>query len=317
MKLVTLKDGSRDGQLAVVSRDLAQAHFATGIATRMQQVLDDWNFVSPQLEDLYTTLNHGKARHAFAFDARQCMAPLPRAFHWVQVDAYPDAAERMLRALGVEPPAALRETPAVRAAAGDGLLGAHDEARFAATAPAPDFGPQLAVVTGDVEAGTPADRALDGVRLVLLANAWRSGEEAAAAPPAAFAPVAVTPEELGEAWRGGKLQLAIETRLNGRRFSRLDAAAGMRWHFGRLIARAATARTLGAGAIVGTGPVGARDAADGAGCIAERRAVEAAAGGEPATPWLAFGDTVRVEAFGADGASVFGALEQRVSERDE
>ncbi|MBZ8142890.1 fumarylacetoacetate hydrolase [Rubrivivax gelatinosus] len=316
MKLATLKDGSRDGQLAVVSRDLTQAHFAAGIAGRLQQVLDDWNFLSPQLEDLYTALNQGKARHAFAFDARQCLAPLPRAFHWAEVPAYPDAAERVLRALGIEPPAALREAPAVVAAAGDGLLGAHDEALFEQALPGLDFGPQLAVVTGDVDAGTPADRALDGVRLVLLANAWRSGADGAA-PPAAFAPVAVTPEELGEAWRGGRLQLAIETRLDGRRFARLDAAAGLRWHFGRLIARVAATRALGAGTIVGTGTVGARDAADGAGCIAERRALEAAAGGEAATPWLAFGNTVRIEAFAADGASVFGAIEQRVSERDE
>ncbi|MBK1690256.1 fumarylacetoacetate hydrolase family protein [Rubrivivax gelatinosus] len=313
MKLATLKDGSRDGQLAVVSRDLKQAHFATGIATRLQQVLDDWNFVSPQLEDLYTALNHGKARHAFAFDTRQCMAPLPRACHWVQVGAYPDAAERVLRSLGVEPPATLREAPPVLAAAGDGLLGAHDEVEFAAASTRRDFGPQLAVVTGDVTAGTPADRALDGVRLVLLANAWR-GDDGDAAPPAAFAPVAVTPEELGEAWRGGKLALTVETRLDGRRFARLDAAAGMRWHFGRLIARVAATRGLGAGAIVGSGTIGAKDIADGAGCLAERRAAEAAAGTEPTTTWLATGSTLRVEAFAADGSSPFGAIEQRVSE---
>jgi len=305
MKLATYKDGSRDGQLVVVSRDLAQAHFATGIATRMQQLLDDWDFVSPQLEDLYATLNGGKARHAFAFDPRLAMAPLPRA--------YQRAEARWDQGAGA---------PALAQAASDPALGPTDDALLAA--PEADFGAGLAAVTGDLEALCTPARALDGVRLLMLSNAWTlpglaAADAAAGAgpllarPATAYAPVALTPDELGEAWRGGRVHLTLATQCNGKPFGRADAAAAMGRHFGELIAQLARTRPLRAGCIVDSGVLAVADADQGYACLAAKRAREALEQGEPRSAWLQPGDGVRIEMKGCDGASLFGAIEQRLA----
>lgn len=311
MKLATYKDGSRDGQLVVVSRDLSTAHYANGIAGRLQQVLDDWNFLSPQLQDLYTTLNQGKARHAFAFEPRQCMAPLPRAFGWLQAEAWPALAQRLA---GSAPPAD-DSVPPMQQGASDDFLGPCDDAWFGAAAWGIDLGAGLAAITGDVGMGASAEQGLDGVRLLMLANLWRlRGLTPAvhALPAAAFGPVAVTPDELGEAWQGGRVQLPLLAGVNGRKLGQCGAATGMAWHFGELIAHAAKTRNLRAGCVVGAGPVSATDAAQGVGCLADQRALEAAAQGEARRAWLALGDTVRLEMKGLDGQSVFGAISQRV-----
>ncbi len=317
MKLATYKDGSRDGQLVVVSRDLSQAHFATATATRLQQVLDDWNFLSPQLQDLYVTLNHGRARHAFAFDPRLCMAPLPRAYQFVEAAAYPQHQAR----LGPGEPAAAAPTLVQRAS--DDFLGAHDDAWFGAEAWGIDFGAGLAVLTADVAMGASPEQALDGVRLIVLANSWclrqleadeRAGGGPAlqSRPAAAFGPVAVTPDELGEAWRGGRAQLTLQSTCNGKRLGLNEAGPEMAWHFGQLIADLAKTRNLRAGAMVGAGTVSNADAAKGHACIAEKRAVEAPDQGQAGTPFLKTGDRVRIEVKGRDGLSLFGAIEQRV-----
>jgi fumarylacetoacetate (FAA) hydrolase len=324
MKLATLKDGSRDGQLAVVSRDLHSAHFATGIATRLQQLLDDWNFLSPQLEDLYLTLNQGKARHAFAFDPRQCMAPLPRAYQWADGSAFPNHIDLLSRARGAEAPADFMSDPRVYQGGSDHLLGAHDDAVFADAGWGIDFEAELAVVTGDVMPGTGADAALDSVRLLLLANDWSlrqlvPGELAKgfgflqSKPATAFAPVAVTPDELGTAWRGGRVHRPVDIAWNGRRVGHIDAGAEMALHFGELIAHIARTRSLGAGSIVGSGTVSQRDQSSGYGCIAEQRAREIIAAGQATTDYMAFGDRLRIELLGDDGHSVFGAIDQRIS----
>jgi len=281
MKLATFQDGSRDGQLAVVSRDMSSAHFASHVATTLQQLLDDWNFISPQLEDLYATLNGGKARHAFPFDARLCMAPLPRAYQRLAGSAATDGSPRLLHL------------------ASDDLLGpCADVTTFAGEAGV-DSSAALAVITGDVPMGVDAAAALDAVRLLLLVNDWsllRGGGPWAAA----CSPVAVTPEDLGAAWRGGRAHLRFE------RFERLDRvehpgagqagqpaglddiAAGMPLHLGELIAAAASTRRLRAGCMlscaIGTGTV------------------------QPLLP----GDSVRAELLGSDGQSAFGAIEQRL-----
>jgi fumarylacetoacetate (FAA) hydrolase len=323
MKLATFKDGSRDGQLLVVSRDLHTAHFATGIATRMQQLLDDWNFLSPQLEDLYQTLNQGKARHAFAFEPRQCMAPLPRACQWADGSAFPNHIDLLSRARGSEAPADFMDDPRVYQGGSDDLLGANDDAVFADAAWGIDFEAELAVVTGDVAIGTGPDAALDSVRLLMLANDWSlrhlvPGELAKgfgflqSKPATAFAPVAVTPDELGPAWRGGRVHLAVDIAWNGRRVGHIDAGAEMALHFGQLIAHIARTRRLRAGSIVGSGTVSQRDAAAGYGCIAEKRAREILDSASAATDYMAFGDRLRIEVQGADGASVFGAIDQQV-----
>jgi fumarylacetoacetate (FAA) hydrolase len=323
MKLATYKDGSRDGQLLVVSRDLHSAHFATGIATRMQQLLDDWNFLSPQLEDLYLTLNQGKARHAFAFDPQRCMAPLPRAYQWADGSAFPNHIDLLSRARGSAAPADFMDDPRVYQGGSDDLLGPHDDAVFADAAWGIDFEAELAVVTGDVALGTGADAALDSVRLLLLANDWSlrhlvPGELAKnfgflqSKPATAFAPVAVTPDELGTAWRGGRVHLPVDIAWNGRPVAHIDAGDEMALHFGQLIAHIARTRRLRAGSIVGSGTVSQRDAAAGYGCIAEKRAREILDGGSAATDYMAFGDRLRIEVKGLDGGSVFGAIDQHV-----
>ncbi len=324
MKLATLKDGSRDGQLVVVSRDLAQAHFATGIATRMQQLLDDWNFISPQLEDLYTTLNHGKARHAFAFDPRQCMAPLPRAFQWADGSAYLNHVELVRKARGAEVPASFYEDPLMYQGGSDDFLGPTDAAVFASTDWGIDFEAEVAVITGDVPMGASPEQALEGIRLAMLVNDWslRNLIPAELAkgfgflqskPATAFSPVAVTLDELGGAWRGGRLHLELESVWNGRRVGLNNAGPEMTFHFGQLIAHVAKTRQLRAGSIVGSGTVSNKDWNCGYSCIAEKRAIETIKHGAPQTAFMQHGDTIRIEMKGSDGLSLFGAIEQTVA----
>ena len=323
MKLATYKDGSRDGQLVVVSRDLRLAHYATGIASRMQQVLDDWAILAPQLQDLYHQLTHGKAPHAFPFDPQQCMAPLPRAYQWADGSAFPNHIDLISRAGGAAPPADFMDDPRMYQGGSDDLLGPCDDAVFADAAWGIDFEAELAVVSGDVALGTGPDAALDSVRLLLLANDWSLRELIPAElakqfgflqskPATAFAPVAVTPDELGGAWRGGRAHLMVDIAWNGRRVGHVDGGAEMSLHFGQLIAHIAKTRRLRAGSIVGSGTVSQRDPAAGYGCIAEKRAREVIDSGSASTDYMAFGDRLRIELLGEDGQSVFGAIDQRV-----
>jgi fumarylacetoacetate (FAA) hydrolase len=323
MKLATLKDGSRDGQLVVVSRDLATAHYASGIASRLQHVLDDWNFLSPQLEDLSTTLNHGRARHAFPFEPAMCMAPLPRACQWVDGSAYLNHVELVRKARGAEMPPSFFEDPLMYQGGSDDLQGARDPIVCASEDFGIDFEAEVAVITGDVPMGTDATAALDAVRLVMLANdvSLRNliPPELAkgfgflqSKPATAFSPVAVTPDELGPAWQGGRVHLNLETQWNGKRVGLCDAGPEMTFHFGQLIAHVCKTRRMRAGSIVGSGTVSNKDWSRGYSCIAEKRAIETIDGGAPKTGFMRYGDTVRIEMKGGDGASVFGAIEQRV-----
>ncbi|MEJ5999756.1 fumarylacetoacetate hydrolase family protein [Paucibacter soli] len=299
MKLATYRDGSRDGQLVVVSRDLAQAHYATGIATRLQQVLDDWNFIAPQLQELSQTLNHGKARHAFSFDPKQCMAPLPRAYAYLQGAAY----------------ARQGSATALSQAASDGLLGPCEAARFASESLGIDFGAGLAVLTGDVAMGSTAEAALESVRLLMLCNDWalRSLPSGHLQPSAAFAPVAVTLDEAGEAWQRGRLHLGLQVMWNGRKVGLCEAGPEMGAHFGELIAQLAKTRKVQAGSIIGSGTVSNREAGRGYASIAEKRALELAESGEAKTEFMKFGDSLRIEVKGRDGLSLFGAIDQDVA----
>ena len=323
MKLATLKDGSRDGQLAVVSRDLSRVHFATGIAGTMQRLLDDWNFLSPQLEDLYATLNDGKARDAFDFDPRRCMAPLPRAFQWVDGSAYLNHVELVRKARGAEMPASFFDDPLMYQGGSDDFLGPCDDAVFASTDWGIDFEAELAVVTGDVPMGTTPTAALEGVRLLMLVNDWSLRQLIPAElakgfgflqskPATAFGPVAATPDELGDGWQGGRVHLALESRWNGRRVGLTDAGPEMSFHFGQLVAHLAKTRRLRAGSIVGSGTVSNKDWSRGYSCIAEKRAIETIEGGAPRTEFMRWGDSIRIEMKGADGQSLFGAIEQKV-----
>ncbi|CAN5212083.1 fumarylacetoacetate hydrolase family protein [soil metagenome] len=269
MKLATYDDGSRDGQLIVVSRDLAQAHYASGIAGRLQQLLDDWGFIAPQLEELCTQLNNGRLRHAFNFEPQRCRAPLPRAFQWVSADA-----NGLVRG------------------AGDEFLGAMDAARFASEAMAIGCQPGVAAITGDVAQGVSAGPALDGVRLLMLVADWRlaavSSGPIHSHAATAFGPVAVTPDELGTAWRGGRVELGLQAMRNGRKLTPAPAAAPPA-AFGSLIVELARTRRLRAGSIIG------------------------ALGGPLSAEPLNFGDSIRLDVKAADGQSVFGAIDQDIT----
>ena len=333
MKLASYKDGSRDGQLLVVSRDLTTAHYATGIASRLQQALDDWNFISPQLQDLYDTLNHGKARHAFPFDPTLCMAPLPRAYQWADGSAYLNHVELVRAARGAELPESYFTDPLMYQGGSDDFLGAHDAIRVASEDFGIDFEAELAVITGDVPMAATPEQGLDAIRLLMLVNdvslRHLIPDELAKGfgffhgkPSTAFGPVAVTPDELGEAWIEGRVHLTMQIDWNGRKVGRCDAGPDMRFHFGQLIAHAARTRRLRAGSIIGSGTVsnpgvekdGRREWPKGYGCIAEKRAMETIQDGAPKTDYMRFGDTVRIEMKGKDGESVFGAIEQTVSQ---
>jgi fumarylacetoacetate (FAA) hydrolase len=324
MKLATYKDGSRDGQLVVVSRDLTLAHYASGVATRLQQVLDDWNFLSPQLEELSQTLNHGKARHAFAFDPRLCMAPLPRAYQWADGSAFINHVELVRKARGAEVPASFYTDPLMYQGGSDDFTGPRDDIVCASVAHGIDFEAEVAVITGDVAMGTAPDAAIDAIRLLMLANdvSLRHLIPAELAkgfgffqskPATAFGPVAVTPDELGTAWRHGRVHLNLESVWNGRRVGLCDAGPEMTFHFGELIAHIAKTRNVRAGSIVGSGTVSNKDWSRGYSCIAEKRAIETIEGGAPKTEFMQAGDTIRLEMKGLDGMSVFGAIEQRVA----
>ena len=323
MKLATYRDGSRDGQLVVVSRDLALAHFASGIATRLQQVLDDWNFLSPQLEDLSQTLNHGKARHAFAFEPAKCMAPLPRAYQWADGSAFINHVELVRKARGAEVPASFYTDPLMYQGGSDDFIGPRDDIVCASTDFGIDFEAEVAVITGDVSMGSTPDTALEGIRLLMLANdvSLRNLIPAELAkgfgffqskPATAFGPVAVTPDELGAAWQGGRVHLNLESVWNGKRVGLCDAGPEMTFHFGQLIAHMGKTRNVRAGSVVGSGTVSNKDWSRGYSCIAEKRAIETIESGAPKTGFMQYGDTIRIELKGADGTSVFGAIEQRV-----
>jgi fumarylacetoacetate (FAA) hydrolase len=324
MKLGTLKDGSRDGQLVVVSRDLATAHYATGIASRLQQALDDWNFIAPQLEDLSDALNGGRARHAFPFEPANCMAPLPRAYQWADGSAYINHVELVRRARNAEVPESYYTDPLMYQGGSDDFLGPWELARFASEEWGIDFEAEVAVVTGDVDMGCSPEQALEGVRLLMLANDWslRNLIPAELAkgfgffqskPATAFSPVAVTPDELGDAWQGGRVHLALHSAWNGKKVGLCNAGPEMTFHFGQLIAHICKTRNVRAGSVVGSGTVSNKDWTKGYSCIAEKRAIETIEAGAPSTPFMSYGDTIRIEMKGRDGRSVFGAIEQQVA----
>jgi fumarylacetoacetate (FAA) hydrolase len=295
MKLATYKDGSRDGQLVVVARDLSSAHYATGIADTLQQALDDWNFIAPQLQDLYATLNHGKARHTFGFDAGRCMAPLPRTGRWVE-------------ALNARPRGDGQEAPVLMSGPSDAFWGPCDEVGVADEAMEIDAAGGIAVVTGDLPLGVAAGPALDGIRLLLLFQGvclrrlaeqeWPQGAGLLQSRPVtAFGPVAVTPDELGEAWSQGQLDLSLRASRPGTELAPQEMSTLIPWGFGRLLSHLARTRRVRAGAILGA---------------AVRRSSGGVPPGRSDHPFLRYGDGVRLEVVGRDGQSVFGAIEQSI-----
>ncbi len=324
MKLATLKDETRDGTLIVVSRDLKHAIKADDIAPTLQAALDDWNYAAPLLTDRYDALNRAPGSRAFDFDPKQCASPLPRAYQWADGSAYLSHAERLRKARGADMPKGYRSDPLMYQGGSDAFLGPCDDIPLESEDWGLDIEAEVAVITGDVPMGTPAKKAGEHIRLLLLVNdvSLRNLAQAEIAkgfgffqskPCSAFSPVALTPDELGAVWDGGTLSLPLVVQVNGELFGRPDAGVDMSFEFPRLIAYAARTRPLSAGSIVGSGTVSNANSSAGTACIAEKRALEVIAGGEPATPFLKFGDRVRIEMFDAEGKSLFGAIEQQVA----
>jgi fumarylacetoacetate (FAA) hydrolase len=322
MKLASLA-GGRDGRLAVVSRDLSRAMPAQGIANTLQAALDDWPRKKPALVALARELESGRAQ-GIPFDPATALSPLPRAYHWVDGSAYVNHVELVRKARGASMPESFWTDPLVYQGGSDDFLPPQADAPFGSEDWGIDLEGEVAVVTDDVPMGISPAAARDRIQLLMLVNDWslRSlipGELAKgfgfyqSKPATAFSPVAVTPDELGDAWRDARVHLPLIVHLNGEPFGRPDAGMDMTFDFGQLISHAARTRRLGAGSIVGSGTVSNRDRSAGSTCLAERRMLETLEHGKPMTPFLSFGDRVRIEMHDASGRSIFGAIDQRVA----
>jgi fumarylacetoacetate (FAA) hydrolase len=320
MKLASLKSG-RDGELALVSRDLNTAFALPGT---MQTALDHWSEVEPKLSALADALDKGAVPKAFPFDPSRCAAPLPRAYQWADGSAYVVHVELVRKARGADMPASFWSDPLIYQGGSDIFLGPTDPILVADEAWGIDFEAEIAVITDDVPMGVSAQDAGGHIKLLMLANdvSLRNIIPAELAkgfgfyqskPWTSFSPVAVTPDELGETWNGGSIDLPLVTTLNGEMFGQPNARTGMVFDFPQLIAHAAKTRPLGAGTIIGSGTVANEDRSMGSSCIVERRAIEAIERKPTQTPFLKYGDRVRIEMFDSEGRSIFGAIDQIVA----
>jgi fumarylacetoacetate (FAA) hydrolase len=323
MKLASLKRGGRDGTLVVVSRDLRRAATADGIAATLQAALDDWQNAAPRLNALSERLNAGELATAFDVDVDDLAAPLPRAYEFVDGSAYLPHVERVRRARNAEVPQSFYVDPLMYQATSAQFLGPSDPVRVRDEAYGIDLEAEVVVVTDDVPMGVSADVAIDHIQLVGLVNdvSLRNliPDELAkgfgflqSKPRSSLSPVLATPDELGEYWQQAKLHRRLITHIDGQLFGQPDAGSDMQFNFGELIAHAAKTRNLLAGTIVGSGTVANQDEAVGASCLAEKRMLEVIAGGKPTTPFLRFGQRVRIEMLDDAGHSLFGAIDQEI-----
>lgn len=320
MKLATLPNASRDGQLVVVSRDLQWA--AQAPVPTLQLAIENWAENEPKLQAVYARLNAGTSADAFRFDPALAMAPLPRAYQWCDASAFLNHGTLMQKAFNLEPIDGAEHTPLMYQGAGDDFLGAHADICLPSVSQGIDFEGEFAVLLDDVPLGCPAEQAIGHIKLLLQVNdislralAPREMQTGfgflQAKPSSAFAPVAVTPDELGDAWRDGRVHLALNVQWNGAWFGQPHGGQ-MNFSFAQLIAHAALTRRLGAGSLIGSGTVSNAERSAGSACIAERRAIEMIEHGAPRTGFMQFGDRVRMEVFDAGGQSLFGAIDQRV-----
>ncbi|TWI14289.1 fumarylacetoacetate hydrolase family protein [Aerolutibacter ruishenii] len=323
MKLGSLKEGGRDGALIVVSRDLSRAVRATGIADTLQRALEDWSNTAPRLNALYDALNAGTAEGAFNVDMSALAAPLPRAYEFVDGSAYLPHVERVRRARGAEVPESFYVDPLMYQAVSAGFHGPRDPVKVVSEDYGIDLEAEVVIVTDDVPMAVTAEQAAGHIQLVGLVNdvSLRNLIPAELAkgfgflqskPRSALSPVFVTPDELGQAWQDSKVHLPLLTHVNGEWFGAPEAGVDMQFNFAQLVAHAAKTRPLSAGTIVGSGTVANEDTSLGASCFAERRTVETLEQGKPVTPFMKFGDRVRIEMLDHDGTSIFGAIEQRI-----
>lgn len=331
MKLATLKRGGRDGTLVVVSRDLSRCRAVPAIARTMQAALDDWESSEQQLRQVYEALN-SSAVESDPFDESACASPLPRAYQWADGSAYINHVELVRKARNAEVPESFYTDPLMYQGGSDSFIGPRDKV-VADEAWGIDFEAEVTVVTGDVPMGTPPDAAARAIRLIMLVNdvSLRNliPNELAkgfgffqSKPASAFSPVAVTPDELGDAWKDAKVHLPLVVHLNEKLFGKPDAGVDMTFDFGQLVAHVAKTRELEAGSIIGSGTVSNKQgdlwgsSIDNGGvgycCLAEVRTYETIEQGKPATSFMKAGDTVRIEMFDADGKTIFGTIHNTV-----
>lgn len=322
MKLASLVHG-RDGALVVVSRDLMRCVAVPHIAHTLQAALDTWADAAPRLMRVYDLLNEGPAAGEKPFDPRECAAPLPRAYQWADGSAYVTHVELVRKARGAEMPPSFWSDPLMYQGGSDSFLGPCEAILAADESWGIDFEGEVAIITDDVPMGADANHAEKHIKLLMLVNdvSLRNLIPAELAkgfgffqskPASAFSPVAVTPDELGEAWSDGKVHLPLNVFLNGERFGAPSAGEDMTFSFPQLIAHAAKTRGLSAGSIVGSGTISNKEGSRGSACIAERRSLETIERGAPHTPFMKFGDRVKIEMLDMDGRSIFGAIEQEV-----
>lgn len=329
MKLASLKQGGRDGTLVVVSKDLQRAVPVPSIAPTLQRALEDWQNAAPRLNRVYEALNHDNvqtidAEDVITLDMTALAAPLPRAYEFVDGSAYLPHVARVRKARGAEVPESFYTDPLMYQAVSAGFYGPRDPVLVPSEAFGIDLEAEVVVVTDDVPMAVNPEEAAGHIQLIGLVNdvSLRNliPDELAkgfgflqSKPRSALSPVFVTPDELGDAWLDSKVHLALLTHINGEWFGAPEAGVDMQFNFAQLIAHAAKTRPLSAGTIVGSGTVANEDTALGASCFAERRTVETLRDGKPSTPFMKFGDVVRIEMNDRSGASVFGAIEQKIT----
>ena len=324
MKLASLKSG-RDGELVVVSRDLTRAVAATDIAPTLQAAMDDWARCEPRLQALFNNLQAGWVEGEFAFDTSRAAAPLPRCYHWADGSAYVTHVELVRKARGAELPESFWSDPLIYMGASDAFIGANEDVLVESEDWGIDFEAEVVVFTDDVPAGIKAQAARQHIKLIALVNdvSLRNLIPAELAkqfgfyqskPQTSFTPVAVTPDELGDAWDGAKLHLPMLCTLNGTKIGSPNAGVDMTFDFGQLIQHAAKSRALVAGTVIGSGTVANQGSPDGSCCLAEVRCLETIADGKPSTPFMSFGDRIEIEMQNAAGESVFGKIDQRIKQ---
>ncbi|MGL4639578.1 MAG: fumarylacetoacetate hydrolase family protein [Shewanella sp.] len=325
MKLASYNNGRRDGQLMLVSRDLSRAVAVPAIAHTLQQLLDSWALLQPQLQELYDALNDGLLDNAQPFDEAKCLAPLPRAYQWADGSAYVNHVELVRKARGADMPETFWTDPLFYQGGSDSFIAPKADIPLASEEWGIDFESEIAIITDDVPMGVSDKDANQHIKLLMLVNdvSLRNLIPAELAkgfgffqskPSSSFSPVAVTPDELGARWQDSKVHLPLVTHLNGELFGRPNAGVDMTFNFSQLIAHVAKTRPLGAGAIIGSGTISNYDRSAGSSCLAEKRMLEVIASGKATTPFMHFGDTVRIEMFDDKGVTIFGAIDQKVVE---
>ena len=327
MKLGSLKEGGRDGTLGVVSRDLSKAVRANGIAPTLQRALEDWDNVAPRLNALSEALDAGDADGVFDLDMQALAAPLPRAYEFVDGSAYLPHVARVRRARGAEVPESFYVDPLMYQGVSAGFYGPRDPVKVVSEDYGIDLEAEIVIVTDDVPMAVTPEQAASHIQLVGLVNdvslrnlipneLGKGFGFLQSKPRSALSPVFVTPDELGAHWRDNKLHLPLLTHINGKWFGAPEAGVDMQFDFAQLVAHAAKTRPLSAGTIVGSGTVANEDTSLGASCFAEQRTVETLRDGKPSTPFMSFGDVVRIEVLDAEGNSLFGAIEQRIERQE-